>query len=91
MDIAFCSLIIILLHLITLVLLKLNNFKSRLKSKALGNCCPKCYQALSRIRRKAIDYFINGATLNIFSFKRFKCNSCSWEGILSKFTVKINN
>ena len=89
MDFIFLTVIGILLYLVTLLLLRIRLFKSRLKSESYSNCCPVCSLALDRIRSKKSDNLTNTLTLNIFRFKRFICRSCKWKGLLAKYSKKI--
>lgn len=71
------------------MVLRVNLFKSRLKSKTYSNCCPACKGPLDRLRSNYQDKIYNSLTLSIFGFKRFYCRSCKWSGLLAKYSVKI--
>ena len=46
------------------------------------NCCPSCNLSLERKKRKKSDHILNYFTFNIFTFKRYSCRKCNWEGLL---------
>jgi uncharacterized protein YbaR (Trm112 family) len=83
----FTSLIIIYLSI--LVFLRIKLFKSRLISKVCINCCPKCHNPLERIKSNFYNKFKNFITLDIFQFHRFYCNKCNWNGLLAKYSKKL--
>ena len=53
--------------------------------KYCTNCCPNCliesHNPLERISRNKYDKLFEDMTLRIFNFKRYRCNSCNWEGL----------
>ena len=77
------------LYLLSLCLLRIKFYKSRLQNKIYSNCCPVCSKPLDRHKRKRYVKEINTLTLNIFGFKRFYCINCKWIGLLAKYTKKI--
>ena len=77
------------IFLLTLCLLRIKFYKSKLKNKICNNCCPVYTKPLDRHKRKKYVKEINNLTLNIFGFKRIYCNNCKWTGLLVKYTKKI--
>jgi len=47
--------------------------------------CPSCKKRLRRTKRKQGDYIISLLVLNILQLRRYKCKSCSWQGLRIKY------
>ena len=89
MDFVLLFILAVLVYLLILFVLRLKLYKSRLKNKNYSNCCPLCGKPLDRYKSKIFDKYFNILTLSIFGFKRFYCKSCSWSGLLAKYTKRI--
>ena len=63
----------------------------KIKCKYCTNCCPNCPKELQtplvRINRNKYDELFEHVTLRIFDFKRYRCNSCDWEGLRCERTA----
>ena len=81
MDAPILLLIFITCYFSTICFLKITGFKHKIVSELYSNCCPKCNEALERVRRNNSDRITNLLTFQIFDFKRYYCNNCEWEGL----------
>ena len=81
MDKPILLLIVLTIYFTALCVLKKIGLMQKVVSEHYSNCCPKCNEALERIRRYNSDRIINLLTFQIFDFKRYKCNQCNWEGL----------
>lgn len=81
MDTPILLLVFLIIYFTTLCFLKNKGFMKKIVSEKCANCCPKCNEALERIRRNNSDRIINLITFQMFSFKRYNCNYCDWEGL----------
>ena len=81
MDTPILLLVFLIVYFTTLCVFKNMGVMQKVTSENCANCCPKCNEALERIRRKNSDRFINLLTFQIFGFKRYSCNNCDWEGL----------
>ena len=90
MDTPLLLLVFIACYFSTLCVLKKFGFKKKIVSDYYTNCCPKCNEALERVRRKKMDKIINLMTFRVFDFKRYNCNNCDWKGLRweNKFEIK---
>ena len=81
MDTYLLIFIALIIYIIMIGLLKSVGVWKKEIDKNWINCCPKCKKSLKRINRKKNDRIIEYLTFNIFDFKRYKCNNCSWQGL----------
>ena len=81
MDKPILLLVFLTCYFTAICFLKKIGFKKKVVSEHYTNCCPKCNEALERIRRYNHDRIINLVTFQMFDFKRYYCNNCEWEGL----------
>lgn len=71
----------IISYVLFLLVMKILGVGEKEKSESCTNCCPDCKNAMERIKRLKGDYLLNHLTFHIFSFKRYRCMDCGWEGL----------
>tara|TARA_B100001115_G_scaffold182436_1_gene178672 strand:- start:762 stop:1034 length:273 start_codon:yes stop_codon:yes gene_type:complete len=89
MDIPIILLLLLTVYVAVLLFLKNIGFKRKISSSTYNNCCPSCGSPLERVKRTQRDRLINFLSFQIFSFKRYSCGKCQWEGLL--WEKKFNN
>ena len=80
-DPFFKFFLLLIFYILTIFSFRFIGFGEKKITKKCLNACPKCLSALYRIERKKLDKFINHLTFKIFNYKRYKCNSCEWQGL----------
>ncbi len=82
-DTPILILLMFSIYVISLFILRYSGFKDRIIYENCTNSCPKCSKALERIKRTELDHAISFLTFYIFNFKKYKCEFCNWQGLVS--------
>tara|TARA_B100000941_G_scaffold152967_1_gene108456 strand:- start:2911 stop:3192 length:282 start_codon:yes stop_codon:yes gene_type:complete len=89
-DPFFKFFLLLIFYIIVLITLRYLGFGEKKITKECLNACPKCLSSLHRVERKFSDRLLNHLTFKIFNFKRYKCNSCEWQGLRWEKNFKAN-
>ena len=81
MDLFIILFIVLLVYIVTLFLLRSLSIGAKKECSNCKNCCPDCSSSLGRIKRIQRDHLLYHITFRLFSFKRYKCANCGWEGL----------
>lgn len=89
-DPFFKFFLFLVFYVIVLLICRRVCYGEKKVTKECLNACP-CEKntPLNRIERKTTDKILNHFTFKIFNFKRYKCNSCEWEGLRWEKDFKI--
>ena len=81
-DPFFKFFLLLVFYIFILIIFRYLCFGEKKVTKDCLNSCP-CEKntPLHRIERKITDKILNYFTFKIFNFKRYKCNSCEWQGL----------
>ena len=81
MDSFLLIFLILIAYVVLLFMMKFMGVGEKETSETCLNSCPDCKSAMERIKRLGGDYFLNHLTFHIFTYKRYRCMDCGWEGL----------
>ncbi len=84
-------LLLVFYIIILLVFRRIGYGEKKVTKYCLNACTCKKNTPLHRIERKTTDKILNHFTFKIFNFKRYKCNTCQWEGLRWEKDFKVKH
>ena len=81
MDSFLLIFLILIAYVVLLFVMKFMGVGEKETSETCLNSCPDCKCAMERIKRLGGDYLLNHLTFHIFTYKRYRCMDCGWEGL----------